>query len=310
MTIDYNELKKGGFLRQRQKDNFIVRFRSLAGNLTSEQLRQLADLADKYGKGYVHVTTRQGAEIPWVGINDYNDMKGEIKALGLNTGTCGPRIRTVVACPGREICQFGLMNSRETAIELDGTFFGREVPMKTKIAVSGCPNSCAKPQENDIGLVGAVEPILCAEKCAGCGLCQKVCPHQAISMVDGKPTIDRAKCLLEGNCISSCPTDAWQEGRRGYLLYAGGKIGRKPRLGQVVAEFVPENQVTESVEKVLKAFDVLSQQGERIADTIARVGVKAFRDEVAWTGIESKLYDGPVNSRTGSSTGDLGKEVG
>ncbi|MHB9094417.1 MAG: 4Fe-4S dicluster domain-containing protein [Eubacteriales bacterium] len=302
MTIDYNELKKGGFLKQRQKDNFIARFRSLAGNLTSEQLRQLADLADKYGKGYVHVTTRQGAEIPWVGINDYNNMKSEIKALGLNTGTSGPRIRTVVACPGREICQFGLMNSRETAIELDRAFFGREVSIKTKIAVSGCPNSCAKPQENDIGLAGAVEPVLCAEKCVGCGLCQRVCPNQAITMADGKPKIDKSKCLREGSCISSCPTDAWQENRRGYLLYAGGKIGRKPRLGQVVAEFIPENEVTEGVEKVLKAFAVLGQQGERIADTIARVGVRAFRDEMAWTSIESELCDGPAKSNTGSGT--------
>jgi len=280
MSIDYNELKKGGFLRQRQKDNFIVRFRSLAGNLTSEQLRKLADLADKYGKGYVHITTRQGAEIAWVNINDYEDMRKEIKALGLNTGTCGPRIRTVVACPGIEVCQFGLMNSRETAVELDKAFFGRPVPMKTKIGVSGCPNSCAKPQENDIGLVGAVEPVLHEDKCISCGLCQSVCPNEAITIVDGKPTIDRSKCLLEGNCISSCPVDAWQEKRRGYLLYAGGKIGRKPRLGQVVAEFVQENEAVEAVGKVLQAFARLGLEGERIADTIARLGAEAFRDEM------------------------------
>lgn len=277
MTIDYNELKKGGFLRQKQKDNYIVRFRSLGGNLTADQLRILADLADKYGKGYVHVTTRQGAEIPWVHIDDYNAMQGEIVAKGLKTGTCGPRIRTVVACPGNEICSFGLMNSRETALELDEAFFGREVPMKTKLAVSGCPNSCAKPQENDIGLVGAVEPVLDKEKCIECGLCQKVCPNKAISMVEGKPVVDKAKCLYEGNCIASCPADAWQETRRGYLLYAGGKIGRKPRLGQVVGEFIPADRAVEAVESVLKAFGLLGQKGERIADTIGRVGVEEFR---------------------------------
>lgn len=280
MTIDYNELKKGGFLRQRQKDNFIVRFRSLGGNLTSDQLRNLADLADKYGKGYVHVTTRQGAEIPFVSINDYNTMRDEIKSLGLTTGTCGPRIRTVVACPGNEICQFGIMNSRETAIKLDEEFFGREVPIKTKFGVTGCPNSCAKPQENDIGLVGAIEPELEEDKCIGCGLCEKVCPNQAITMVDDKPVFDRSKCILEGNCISSCPTDAWKEKRRGYLLYAGGKIGRKPHLGKVVAEFVQENEVSSSIEKVLKAFGNLRQEKERMGDTLARVGVEEFKAEM------------------------------
>lgn len=283
MTIDYNELKKGGFLRQRQKDNFIVRFRSLGGNLTSDQLRNLADLADKYGKGYVHVTTRQGAEIPWVGIDDYNSMQEDIKSLGLTTGTCGPRIRTVVACPGNEVCQFGLMNARETAIKLDKDFFGWEVPIKTKLGVTGCPNSCAKPQENDIGLVGAIEPELEEDKCISCGLCEKVCPNQAITMVDGKPVLDRAKCILEGNCISSCPTDAWKEKRRGYLLYAGGKIGRKPHLGKVVAEFVQENEVTNTIEIVLKAFANLRKDKERMGDTLARVGVEEFKAEMKKT---------------------------
>ena len=301
MNIDYNELKKGGFLKQKQKDNFIARFRSIAGNLTSEELRHIADMADKYGKGYVHVTTRQGAEVPWVNINDYNEMKKEITGLGLHTGTCGPRIRTVVACPGNEVCQFGLMNSRKTAIELDRVFFGRETPMKTKIGVSGCPNSCAKPQENDIGLVGAIEPVLNTEKCVECGLCQKVCPNQAITIVEGKPILDKSKCLFEGNCISSCPVDAWEEKRRGYLLYAGGKIGRKPRLGQVIFEFIREEEVTDAVEKVLQAFETLGQEGERLADTIARVGVSAFRDEMNWAGIESRIN---------GIEGELGKGVG
>ncbi len=148
--------------------------------------------------------------------------------------------------------------------------------MKTKIAVSGCPNSCAKPQENDIGLMGAIEPVLCEEKCVGCGICHDICPNKAISMVDNKPQIDKSRCLMEGKCIFTCPTDAWQEKRRGYLLYAGGKIGRKPCLGQVVAKFVPENKIIENIGKVLSAYVSLSEKGERIADTIARVGVEVF----------------------------------
>lgn len=280
MNFSYDDLKKFGFIRQRQKDIFIARFRSIAGNLTSSQLRHLAHLADKYGRGYVHVTTRQGAEIPWVSIDDYGQMKEEIGRLGLHTSICGPRIRPVVACPGVEVCPCGLMNSRETAEQLDRLFFGRQVSIKTKIAVSGCPNACAKPQENDIGLMGAIEPVLNLEKCVGCGLCQKVCPNRAIVMVNGKPQRDKTRCLFEGNCIFSCPVDAWQEKRRGYMLYAGGKIGRKPRLGQVVAEFVPENRAAEAVKKVLKAFGALARKGERLADTIARVGLDTFRSEM------------------------------
>lgn len=302
MSIDYDELKKGGFLKQKQKDTFIVRFRSLAGNLTSDELRKLADFADIYGKGYVHVTTRQGAEIPWVNINEYNNMKKEIKEAGLNTGTCGPRIRTVVSCPGNEVCRFGQMNARATALKLDKAFFGRSVSMKTKIGVSGCPNSCAKPQENDIGFVGAVEPILDESKCIGCGLCQKVCPNKAISMKEGRPVLDKNLCLLEGNCIASCPVDAWQEKRKGYTLYAGGKIGRKPVLGQVVAQFIQEEDVVETVNTVLEVFERLAEKGERLADTIARVGLAEFKSEFEITRKEKQVNSVDINNEDSSES--------
>jgi len=49
-----------------------------------------------------------------------------------------------------------------------------------------------------------------------------------------------------------------------------------------VAQFVQEDEVTEAVERVLKTFETLGQKGERIANTIARVGVKVFREEMDW----------------------------
>lgn len=284
MSIDYSEMKKHGFLQQRQKDTFIARYRGLAGNLTSQELRQLADLADKYGKGYVHLTTRQGMEIPWVALNTSVKMKEEAQALGLNTGASGPRIRTIVSCPGKEVCKFGLMDSRSTALILDNLIFGRSVPTKVKVAVSGCPNSCAKPQENDIGFKGIVEPVLDAAKCTGCGACEKVCPNAAITMVDDRPVVKKSGCLLDGKCISSCPADAWQAKRSGYMLYVGGKIGRKPKLGQAIAKFIHEEQAAEAVEAVLAAFETLGKPKERIADTISRVGVDVFKEEMKWTG--------------------------
>ena len=58
--IDYSALKKGGFMRQKQKGYFSLRIQVVGGNLTSENIRAVADVADKYGKGYVHMTSRQG----------------------------------------------------------------------------------------------------------------------------------------------------------------------------------------------------------------------------------------------------------
>ena len=68
--IDYAALKKGGFMRQKQKGYFSLRIQVVGGNLTSENIRAVADVADKYGKGYVHMTSRQGVEIPFINFEN------------------------------------------------------------------------------------------------------------------------------------------------------------------------------------------------------------------------------------------------
>lgn len=279
-TIDYKELKKGGFIRQVKKDYYIMRLRTKGGNMTSEQIDAVSVLAKKYGRGYVHFTTRQGVEIPYIHINDYENIRREVEEFGLLRGACGPKIRSVIACPGEEVCSFGLINSRELGSHLDEVFFGREIRKKTKMAIAGCPNSCSKPQENDIGFIGAVEPEFVESDCTGCGVCEKVCPADALKMVDGKPVFDEDKCIHEGNCIASCPTDAWKTKRKGIHAYAGGKIGRFPQLGTKIVSFVPEDKLIDVAEAIVLAYNNLGEEGERIANTLNRVGKEEFVKEV------------------------------
>ena len=64
MAIDYSALKKGGFMRQKQKGMFSLRLQVIGGTLTAENLQVIYQVAEKFGKGYVHLTSRQGVEIP------------------------------------------------------------------------------------------------------------------------------------------------------------------------------------------------------------------------------------------------------
>lgn len=59
MAVDYATLKKGGFMRQKQKNNFSLRLRVVGGNLTAQQLAKVAEVAEKYGEGHVHLTDRK-----------------------------------------------------------------------------------------------------------------------------------------------------------------------------------------------------------------------------------------------------------
>ena len=84
-----NELKALGFLLQNDKEHFSVRILSKAGNYTTEEMKNINYLADKYGRGYVGVTTRLQLEIPWIKDNDVESFMcgGCVRACNLNAAT-------------------------------------------------------------------------------------------------------------------------------------------------------------------------------------------------------------------------------
>ena len=99
MAVDYKELKKGGFMRQRQKDHFSMRLKSVGGHFTAAQLGTVQKVAEQYGKGYVHLTSRQGIEIPFIRLEDIDAVKKALHEGGVSVGVCGPRVRTALSAP-------------------------------------------------------------------------------------------------------------------------------------------------------------------------------------------------------------------
>ena len=98
MATDYAVLKKGGFMRQKQKNNFSLRLRVVGGNLTAKQLAKIAEVSDKFGDGYVHLTSRQSVEIPFIKLDDIDEVKVALAEGDVEPGVCGPRVRTITAC--------------------------------------------------------------------------------------------------------------------------------------------------------------------------------------------------------------------
>ena len=90
MAVDYKELKKGGFMRQRQKDHFSMRLKSVGGHFTAAQLGTVQKVAEQYGKGYVHLTSRQGIEIPFIRLEDIDAVKKALHEGGVSVGVCRP----------------------------------------------------------------------------------------------------------------------------------------------------------------------------------------------------------------------------
>ncbi|MFH1046407.1 MAG: hypothetical protein V1727_05520 [Candidatus Omnitrophota bacterium] len=162
-NVDYEALKKRGFLRQRQEGFFVLRARASSGVYKKEHLDKLAVIAQKYGKGFVHATVRQGIEIPFIKFADIQEVEAKLVHAGIAVGTSGPRLRVTTVCPGNNWCKQGLVNTFSLAERIEkelGITCGMDLPHKFKIAISGCPNACTRPQASEIGIHGQVSSAI------------------------------------------------------------------------------------------------------------------------------------------------------
>ncbi len=274
---DYAALKKGGFMRQKQKGYFSLRLQVVGGNLTAENIKKISEVAEKYGHGYVHLTSRQGVEIPFINFDDIEEVKAELAKGGCKPGVCGPRVRTVTACQGEGVCPSGNIDTLKIATELDMRYFGRELPHKFKFGVTGCQNNCLKAEENDLGIKGALDVTWVEEKCINCGVCEKACRTGALSSQDGKIILDEAKCNYCGRCVKSCPTDAW-EGESAYQVSFGGLFGNTINKGDAFLPLIKsEEQLYRVTDAAIQFFADHAKPGERFKFTIDRIGWDEFK---------------------------------
>lgn len=272
MAVDYAALKKGGFMRQKQKGYFSLRLQVVGGTLTAENLRKIQEVADRFGKGYVHLTSRQGVEIPFIRFEDIEEVRAELAKGGCRPGVCGPRVRTVTACQGSVVCPSGNIDSGKIAAELDRRYYARDLPHKFKFGVTGCQNNCLKAEENDLGIKGALDVKWNEEKCTLCGVCEKACRTGAIEIRDGKLTMDPGRCTCCGRCVKACPFDAW-EGEEAYLVSFGGIFGNSIAEGKALLPPIrSEEQLYRVTDAAIQFFDDHAKPGERFKFTLDRVG--------------------------------------
>lgn len=279
--VNFDDLKKVGIIQQRQKDFFLIRIKSIAGDFSVKDLRVISKIAKKYGDGYIHLTTRQGIEIHNIYKDHLESAKNELEKMGISLGACGPRGRGIVACPGIATCKYAIIETKSLAKELDGLYFRKEAPGKFKIAVTGCPNNCAKPVENDVGVMGGVLPKWDEKKCIDCSLCTRVCPTEAIEKKDNKYILNVEKCILCGICINNCPVQAWEILKKGYTLFLGGTMGKKPRLATKVKILIETKE--ELFNFIKRAFEFYQREGrkkERFGHTLERYGLEKALKEI------------------------------
>lgn len=267
-----NTKKIPGCITQRDKDYRVIRLKIIAANISTEEMNILSDIAGRYGRSYVSLTSRMGIEIPWVPAESLEAAVEELKEAGFTIGSTGPSVRAIVSCKGT-VCRYGLEDTQELCRRLDEKYYEMKTPAKFKIGITGCPNNCIKTQLNDLGFMGQSTPEYNADLCIQCNACVEACKVNAISETDDGIEIDFSKCINCGSCIRVCPTEAIISKEKGLAVYLGGKFGRKYRIGKRMKQLFDMDEAVELTGKLIEFYRNNAEAGERFGDMLARMDI-------------------------------------
>ncbi len=207
---------------------YMLRVAIPYGTLNARQMRMLADIAEKYDRGYGHFTTRQNIQFNWINLPDVPDALDDLADVEMHAiQTSGNCIRNVTADHFAGAALGEVEDPRITAELLRQWSTGHPeyafLPRKFKIAVVGAAEDRAVVAFHDIGL-------------------------QMVRDEHGAP---------------------------GYKIFVGGGLGRTPRVGRVLREFLAKDDLLIYIDQILHLYN---QMGRR--DNKYKARIKIMIDEM------------------------------
>jgi sulfite reductase (ferredoxin) len=142
---------------------FMVRIRIPNGALAAHQLRTIAHLAERHGRGVADLTVRQNVQLHWVTIEELPTVLETLWRTGLTSqGACGDVTRNVTGCPVAGVDADELIDGspfvHEATRLLNGNGDFYNLPRKFKVTITGCRSWCVYPEINDVGLTAVRHP--------------------------------------------------------------------------------------------------------------------------------------------------------
>ncbi len=224
----------------------MVRVKLPFGALDAPKLEALADCAEAYSTGVLHVTTRQDVQVHYVHIEDTPDLQRRLGAVGITTReACGNAVRNVVACPSAGVCHGEAFDVSPYAEALARYLLGhpdaQDMGRKFKVAFSGCQGeACGLTGFHDLGLVARVRDA----------------------------------------------EDASRGSRReaGFRVVAGGGLGAVPRSADVLYDFLPAQELLPTAQALVRVFtrhgERANRSRARLKFLLKRKGIDWLREQV------------------------------
>jgi sulfite reductase beta subunit-like hemoprotein len=161
-SAEYLDWERANVRKQRQSGYAFVIVSLPLGDITSGQLRVVADLAAAYGDGTIRVTADQDLLLRWIRVSVLKPLHDRLAAAGLAVAD-GESVANVTSCPGAESCKLAVTQSRGLGRLLSDALHERAdlvaaVP-GLKIKMSGCPNGCGQHHIAGIGFQGSIRKL-------------------------------------------------------------------------------------------------------------------------------------------------------
>src|SRR5712692_7563161 len=149
-------LVRGTYGQRQTADAQMLRVKIPQGVLTAEQLTALADVGQRYSRGFGHITTRQNVQFHFMKLHDVEPALRRIAEAGITTReACGNSVRNITACPYAGVAADEAFDVTPYSEALTRYFLrhplSASLPRKFKIAFEGCPEDHAKTSNHDIG---------------------------------------------------------------------------------------------------------------------------------------------------------------
>jgi len=159
---DIVRLKWWGLYHDKPKiGTFMLRIKLAGGIVTPAQLRAIGEISNVHGRGEGELTTRQNVQLHYLELGALPDVFERLEAASLTSaGACGDTVRNITGCPLAGLAHDELFDPTPVIEEAAAFLYGHptysDLPRKHKISITACTDSCAAPEINCIGLVGAL----------------------------------------------------------------------------------------------------------------------------------------------------------
>jgi sulfite reductase beta subunit len=276
---------------------------------TTDYMREICEIADKYCDGYVRWTTRNNIEFH---VTDEEKLRGLIEDLKSRKfpggsykfpiGGTGASVTNIVHTQGWIHCHTPATDAsgvvKAIMDELFEYFGSHRLPAQVRIALACCLNMCGAVHCSDIAVVGIHrKPPMVEddrlEKVCEIPLVIASCPVGAIKPatvdIGGEKRktvrVNTERCMFCGNCYTMCPAMPISDGQGdGLALVVGGKVSNRitpPKFSKVVIPYIPNEPprwptAVKWIKKILEVYSQHAKKYERVGEWIERIGWEKF----------------------------------